>query len=253
MAPKGKDGSSSVLDLQLLWAYQLAQRLESALGMRSYADLYAQKAAQLEKVIPQKYWDASKGVFADSNDKNFFSQHANTLAILTGVSKADDAQKLASKILSDPSMAPASIYFRYYMHQALTKAGMGDDYLKWLVKWRENISMGLTTWAEISEVSNARSDCHAWGASPNIEFYRTVLGVDSDAPGFSVVKIEPHLGTLTKVSGEIPHPKGPLSVSYVKEKDKWKANVTLPPNTTGYLLWKGRRVELKSGVNDLTL
>ena len=28
---------------------------------------------------------------------------------------------------------------------------------------RENIKMGMTTWAEISEISNARSDCHAWG------------------------------------------------------------------------------------------
>ena len=91
---------------------------------------------------------------------------------------------------------------------ALIKAGLGNDYLKWLDKWKENIEMGMTTWAEISEIDNARSDCHAWGSSPNIEFFRTVLGIDTDAPGFKKVKIEPHLGDLKNVNGKMPHPNG---------------------------------------------
>ena len=44
----------------------------------------------------------------------------------------------------------------------------------------------------------------------NIEFFRTVLGIDSDAPGFTKVRIEPHLGTLKKIAGEMRHPKGKL-------------------------------------------
>jgi hypothetical protein len=51
----------------------------------------------------------------------------------------------------------------------------GNDYLKWLDKWKENIEMGMTTWAEISEIDNARSDCHAWGSSPNIEFSNVLV------------------------------------------------------------------------------
>ncbi len=34
------------------------------------------------------------------------------------------------------------------------------------------------------------------GSHPNIEFFRTVLGIDSDASGFSKIKVEPHLGSL---------------------------------------------------------
>ncbi len=104
------------------------------------------------------------------------------------------ANAIGKKMLTDSSLAPASIYFKFYLHQALVKAGLGNDYLNWLDLWRENIKMGMTTWAEISDINNARSDCHAWGASPNIEFFRTVLGIDSDAPGFAKVKIEPKLG-----------------------------------------------------------
>ncbi|MEJ0033878.1 MAG: hypothetical protein WDO15_27680 [Bacteroidota bacterium] len=47
-----------------------------------------------------------------------------------------------------------------------TKAGLGKDYLKWLAKWDENVAMGLTTWAEMSDVAGSRSDCHAWGFEP---------------------------------------------------------------------------------------
>jgi alpha-L-rhamnosidase len=253
MAPKGKDGSSSVLDLQLLWAYQTAGRMEEALGMKAFAEMYLKRADLLSKTIRAKYWNESRGVFADTPEKDFYSQHANTLAILTGIVEGNDATLLAQKILSEKDLAPTSIYFRYYTHLALTKAGLGDQYSSWLEKWRENIAMGLTTWAEISDVSNARSDCHAWGSSPNIELYRIVLGIDSDGPGFKTIKIEPHLGSLTKAAGEMPHPQGKISASYSLEKNRWKVDISIPQNTSGYLIWKGKRVDLKPGMNALLL
>ncbi len=119
---------------------------------------------------------------------------------------------------------------------------MGNNYLSWLDKWFENIAMGMTTWAEDSNVNTARSDCHAWGASPNIEFYRIVLGIDTDAPGFKRVKIEPHLGDLKTAAGEMPHPMGKISVSYALEKGKWNVKVNLPGNLTGTFVWDGENV-----------
>jgi alpha-L-rhamnosidase len=248
--PIGADGSSSLLDLQLLWAYQIAASLESQLGSAANALSYKQKAARLIQTIKKNYWNADRRLFADTREKDVYSQHANTLAILTGIISGNDAKKMAGKLLSDSSLAPASIYFQYYLNQALIKAGFGNDYLKWLDKWQENISMGLTTWAEISEIDQARSDCHAWGASPNIEFYRTVLGIDSDAPGFSRIRIEPHLGTLRSVKGRIPHPKGIISVSYEHINNKLKARIELPKGTSGRFIWKGKSYPLVSGINE---
>ncbi|HEY0434969.1 MAG TPA: alpha-L-rhamnosidase N-terminal domain-containing protein, partial [Chitinophagaceae bacterium] len=46
MAPVGKDGSCAALDLQLLWAYQLAAELEEQLGMKSFATAYRAAARQ---------------------------------------------------------------------------------------------------------------------------------------------------------------------------------------------------------------
>ena len=96
-----------------------------------------------------------KKLFADTDDKDVYSQHANALAILTNTVTGNDANALAKKILADASLAPASIYFKYYLHMACVKAGLGNDYLQWLDIWRE-YKMGMTTWAEISEISNAR-------------------------------------------------------------------------------------------------
>ena len=249
VGPMGEDGNSSLLDFQLLWAYQLAADLEATYGMPAFVDLYKTYSEQLKKTIRSKYWDAGRNLFADRREKDYFSQHANTLAILTNIVDSLQQQKIAGQLIADTTLAPASIYFKFYLHQALVKAGMGNEYLKWLGQWRDNMTMGLTTWAEISDINNARSDCHAWGSSPNIEFFRTVLGIESDAPGFSKVKIEPRLGSLTQISGEIPHPQGSISASYQLNNEQWKIMIGLPVNTSGNLIWKNKAYPLHPGMN----
>jgi hypothetical protein len=211
------------------------------------------KANQLSNTIKNKYWDKSKGLYADRTEKDAYSQHANLLSILTNLISKSEAGSLSKKIMSDKNLAPTSIYFKYYLHQALVKAGLGNDYVNWLDKWRENIAYGLTTWAEISDIDIARSDCHAWGSSPNIEFYRTVLGIDSDALGFAKVKIVPHLGKYTDINGSIPHPKGEIHVRYKKNENKWNVEINLPNKIDGTLHWKGKVIKLKSGKNILNL
>jgi alpha-L-rhamnosidase len=250
-APLGKDGYSALLDLQLLWAYQVAADLEQKIGSKEYASVYNKAAIQLKNTIQRKYWDNSKKLFADRTEKDLFSQHANALAILTGMSSKEKAVAMAKQLLSDTTLAPASIYFKYYLHQALTKAGLGNEYMNWLGKWRENMAMGLTTWAETSEVNTTRSDCHAWGASPNIEFFRTILGIDSDAAGFKRLRIEPHLGTIKSIGGEMPHPNGKIKVKYREANGHINAIIDLPETTTGQFIWKGKSYVLKEGKNNI--
>lgn len=247
--PMGADGCSAIIDLQLLWAYQWAAAMEARLGIPYFSDLYDKRIAQLRETIRRKYWDPAKGLYADTEEKTLFSQHANSLAILTGMVSQADMPALAKKLLEDTTLTQCTIYFKYYLHQALVKAGLGDDYMKWLDIWRENIKMGLTTWAEISDLPHSRSDCHAWGSSPNIEFFRTVLGIDSDAPGFKKIRIAPHLGTLTDVGGEIPHPDGKISVQYTLAGRTWNMVIDLPAHTSGTFVWKGKNYELKAGHN----
>ncbi|MES2647293.1 MAG: alpha-L-rhamnosidase C-terminal domain-containing protein [Bacteroidota bacterium] len=252
-APKSKTGHSVILDLQLMMTFQKAAEMEEKMGFKDIAAYYKNKAAQLNQTIRKRYWDNSKQLFADTEDKDLYSQHANSLAILAGVVKGEEARLLGAKLINENFLAPASIYFKYYLHQALIKAGYGNDYISWLGKWKENIDMGLTTWAEMSNVSSSRSDCHAWGSSPNIEFFRTILGIDSDAPGFTSVKVAPHLGNLNMVSGSIPHPKGMIDCSFQFQNDRWRVVINLPLSTSGKFFWKERVLPLKPGTNVFSL
>lgn len=252
VAPLGANNESGILDIQLMWTYQLAGELEARAGSEYYAQDYFYQAEKLGETIKRKYWDDSKKMFADTPEKNIFSQHANALAILAGLVIEYEARNLAEKMLTDQSLAQASIYFKYYVHQAATEASLGNDYLKWLTKWDENIAMGLTTWAEMSNVSGSRSDCHAWGSSPNIELYRTVLGISSVDPGFKTIFIEPHLGDITNIKGTIPHPNGQITVSYVKDKKgKWTVDIEIPQNTVAEFSWNSKRYPLEVGKNSI--
>jgi hypothetical protein len=192
-------------------------------------------------------------MFADRTEKDLFSEHVNSLAILTATVNEKDKKALAEKLLNDNSMAEATIYFKYYVHLALANSGFGDQYLDWLGVWRKNLEMGMTTWAEMSDINGSRSDCHAWGSSPNIEFFRIVLGIDSDAPGFQKIKIAPSLGKLNEAKGTMPHPNGDISVDYKLTGKTLNAKISLPAKTSGRFLWKGKSIPLKAGENNLRL
>jgi hypothetical protein len=253
VAPMAKDGSSAALDLQMLHALQYGIALEKELGMSEFVVLYSTLAAQLTETIKRKYWDEDKKMFADTPEKNKYSQHTNSLAILANIVDRDTKTAIGRSLLEDESLAPASIYFSYYLHLALNDAGYGNDYLDWLDIWRKNMELGLTTWAEISQVETTRSDCHAWGSSPNIEFFRIILGIESASPNFKTVRIAPNLGDIEKIGGEMPHPAGMISVDYKKTGRKLKAAITLPEGVYGEFIWQGKSTKIKSGTNNFTI
>ena len=249
-APRlGEDGCSINMDLQLMLALQMMAEMEEYRGNAWQAAEYRKDAEKLGAAVKKAYWNEARGLFSDRAEQDNYSQHGNALALLCGI--VDDPQALARKLLEDETLAPCSVYYRYYLHEALVKAGFGDDYLDWLDVWRENIAMGLTTWAEMSNVSGSRSDCHAWGSSPNIELFRTVLGIDSAAPAFREVRIEPHLGALTQIGGTMPHPAGAIRVSYRRSGNTLRATVTLPAGISGSFVWNGKTYPLKPGNNTL--
>lgn len=251
--PIGQDGNSAILDLQMLLALQYAADLEKYLGIPALGEIYLEEAEKLKSNIRKKYWNTSVGLFADRSEKDLFSQHANSLAILSGLVQAEEAKAIGDKILKlENNMVEATIYFKYYIHQALVQVGKGDQYLSFLDVWRKGIDLGLTTWAETSDLDKTRSDSHAWGSSPNIEFYRTILGIDSDGPAFSKVLIKPHLGEFQELSGKMPHPNGEIEVSY-NLKSNPSAQIKLPTGITGSLVFRGKTYPLQGGTNSIKL
>lgn len=251
--PSTDKGESSIMDLQLLWAYQSAAELEAALGKKELAVAYLQKAGKLKASIKAIYWDTNKKIFSDTPEFTHYSQHPNVLAVLTGLVEGQAARELIERILENKDLMPCSIYFKYYLHQAVVKVGLGDKYMHLLDEWRGHLQAGLTTWGEQFGPEITRSDCHAWSAHPNIEFFRVILGIDSDAPNFKKVRIAPNLGELKTAEGSIPHPSGELKVAYsVSATNKLLATIWLPQGVTGTFVWKNKTYSLKAGENKWT-
>lgn len=245
------DGSSAAaLDLQLLLATQWASELERSLGSPGLAAEDAAAAERLKQTIFATDWDASRGLFADQPSHTSYSQQVNTLAVLAHLVPKDQARSVLEKTLADGSLAQSSIYFRAYTNAALREAGMGDRYLDQLGPWREMLAQGLTTWAEWNG-ADTRSDCHAWGASPNFELLRTVAGLESIAPGFAQVRVSPNFGRMTHVTARMPHPKGEIAVDLTRRGDKLSGTVVLPAGIGGELVWAGKQRPLTSGENHL--
>jgi hypothetical protein len=73
--------------------------------------------------------------------------------------------------------------------------------------------------------------------------------LNSDAPAFAKVKIEPHLGELSQAEGIVPHPQGEIQVQY----KSGSASIILPGTVSGSFVWQGKKYPLKPGKNLLTI
>jgi len=249
--PQDAEGSSAPFDWLLVMGYRWAAELEAGLGLPPMAEVYRGREKQLRETAQKLYWEPGKRMYADTPSRQKYSQHTNTMAVLADAIAGEAARDLMLRTLKEPGLAPASVYFRFYVHQALAKVGEGDGYLDRLGDWRGMLARGLTTFAEVGDRpgNSSRSDCHAWSASPNVEILRTVLGVDSAAPGFRRVTVKPHPGKLSKVTGSVPHPRGDVVVKLERSGAGWEISVDLPATVTGEFLWKGTRRELSPGPN----
>ena len=255
--PPGLNEGSSTLTLQQAYTYFRAADLLAHFGKNEQAEHYRDLGRRLNKAVYSECWDAGRGLLADTPAKKTFSQHANILAVLTDAVPTAQQAALLQKTMAAPASGPtavtqATFYFKFYLFEALKKAGLGDQFIDQLKPWRNMLAMGLTTFAENPEPT--RSDCHAWSASPLYEFLSVTCGIRPAEPGFRTVRIEPFLGNLKTVNGQVPHPSGTIAVQFARtETGGLNGTVTLPAKLTGTLRWKGKTLPLKAGTQTVSL
>ena len=243
-----KDGNSSILSMQFAYASQRAAELFRYYGQPEKAETYSELARQLRNAVYGKCWDESKGYLADTPSKKEFSMHAQIFAVLTNTIPEKDQKNFVQRFLNDKNLIQPTMYFRFYLTQALKKTGLADQYLETLGLWNEMLQKGLTTFAENPDP--ARSDCHAWSASPDYDFLATVAGIRPESPGFKTVEIEPALGKLTFIKGQMPHPAGIISFDLKRVGTQGISGaIILPEGLTGTFKWNGKSIALKGKTN----
>ncbi len=247
--PGARTGGSSILSLQFAIALEYGADLARAFGHQEEADARAHLAGAIRRAVMARCWDPQRQLVADTPARDRFSQHANALAVLSGAVRGAEARALIERTLADTSIVPCTVYFRFYLLQAMKRAGLGNRYLDELGPWHDMVAIGLSTFAERPEPS--RSDCHAWSASPVYELLATVCGVEPATPGFKTVRIEPHLGRLQRVEGAIPHPLGMIRVSLRRAGASLAGEVELPGGVSGMFVHGDREVPLNPGRNTI--
>jgi hypothetical protein len=249
--PGGDDGHSTVISLQYVYALERAADIEQALGLASEARHYRARADSLKAAVGRLAWDSGRGLVRDEPDRELYSQHANTMAVLVGAVPDGQQWDVMEAVLADSTLTQATYYFGFYVLEALARAGLGDRYVEQLEPWRAMLALGLTTTPEQPEPT--RSDSHAWSAHPNHGLLATVLGIRPAAPGFRAVRIAPHLGPMRRAGGTVPHPGGTIEVELERDgEDGLIATVALPAGLSGVFEWRGDEVPLAGGRQTLT-
>jgi hypothetical protein len=250
-------GESCITTLEYLGALIDGADLEQNLGDPVIAGRYRERAARVRAGLYGKCWNAERQLLADNPDQKVFSQQANILAVLYDVAPKGHEQQVMRKMLAiEPGTTPdgilsASYYFRFYLARALEHAGMADEYLGSLDPWRKLLPLHFSTWPEIP--GDTRSDSHAWTSHPIYDLLTLVAGIEPSSPGFSTVRIAPHLGKLTTLSAVFPHPEGTIEVKYQRQGSGITATITLPASVTGEFLFHGRSEPLSPGENHITV
>jgi alpha-L-rhamnosidase len=235
-APVDKRGTNAALNSFYYKALLDAAALFRAGGDARTADGYEAKAGAVKKSMNDILWDPERGVYADCFTEGArcktVGQQANSLAVLFDIAPPEKHKSIMLYAL-DPDkdvVRSGSPYFSYYILSALRHAGMDGEAMAYLMRWKEMLDWGATTYWEVWGTGN--SLCHAWSSAPTYDLSRYVLGVYPTAPGYARIGVEPRPGALAYASGVVPTPRGDLPIRWDKDKNgkKFSLSITLPEN-----------------------
>lgn len=236
--PTGKVDPCAPINLQFLLALQAAIRIEDYLNDDKFRGPWQVWANRISNQIER--FRQPDGRLSDDLNGEFFSEHAQVLARLAGLS-TDETTLKALAPLPDGRLEQTTIYFTHYLFEAYREMDRTDGILDRLGLWHGLVADGLRTTIEMPEPT--RSDCHAWGAHPLFHFLTSILGIRPGSYGFSTVEIRPQLGSLAWAEGSLPHPLGDIQVSVRNDV----ATVSLPAGLSGTLQFAGKTVNIPAG------
>jgi hypothetical protein len=244
-----------------LKAFQDYARLLRWLHANEMALRWEAEARALKTAL-QKFWSNEAQLFADNlnadgPDRNF-SEHANALAIVTGVADTLQAASIIQKLTdnSGGSHMEEAVLFNYWVAEALFKQGYITEAIA-LLKQRYSHMVYDAEIGTLWEYANIhaqnigvrgsdgedRWEPRSWSAMqaentfPGSILSRYVLGLKPVAPGCSSVEVAVKDLPYEKYSGVMPAPGGDLTVSRTGNS----LEISVPQGTTGVIRLKELR------------
>ena len=213
--PPTEEGCSLGIE-SLMLCYVLKQTASAVKGTayESLAEEYEEWAQRISLSAERLCYSEEKGLYADAEDKKYFSQHMQIWAVLSGCAKGERAKRIMEKSF-ELTGAQATFAYAYLLFRALEKAGVYELRKDMLNKLRRLVDFHCTTVPETPK--DSRSECHAWGAVVLYEFTAMDLGV-KQINGKIVIK--PYVKDRESAKGTVYTAKGAVYVSWKKKNGK---------------------------------
>jgi hypothetical protein len=189
-------------------------------------------------------------MFADTPGKDAFSEHAQCLAILSGLFAKDKCDSAFAHLIADGDLARTTVYFSHYLFETFIRCDRPDLVLRRLDLWRDYVADGLKTPLEAPGV-RGRSDCHAWGSHPLYHLQTGIAGISPAADGFAAVDISPRPGSLKWIKASSPTPKGDVKIDLRFDGGRASGKVCVPAGLPATFRWNGTARTLVAGENTI--
>ena len=192
---------------------------------------YRKEAADLRSKLFTDFWDAGKQAFAhnrvDGRLGDKVTRYSNMFGIFFGYFTPQQQMAVKEHVLLNDSIQKITTpYMRFYELEALCAMGDQVHVLKEMKDyWGGMLDLGATSfWEKYDPLEKGaqhyamygrpfgKSLCHAWGASPIYLLGKYYLGVRPLSPGYATYSIEPVLGGLLWMEGDVPTPHGNIKV-----------------------------------------
>ena len=203
---------------------------------------YHKKSEALREKINQTFWSSDEKAYyhaiEDGQMNKQVTKFPNMFAILYGLSHEDQRRDIMQSVMLNPDVAPITTpYMRFYELEVLCMDGLHTQVLKEMRDyWGGMLREGATSFWEKYVPSETgiqhlamygrpygKSLCHAWGASPVYLLGKYYLGVKPTQPGYKEYSVEPHLGDLEWMEGDVPTPHGMIHIYMDRKQIKIRA------------------------------
>ncbi|MGC9348778.1 MAG: alpha-L-rhamnosidase [Anaerolineae bacterium] len=245
--PDGEGGVSGILNWHFALVLVRAAELETWLGEPENAARWLRYAQAMAEAAIASFWDDERGLFTDDLDHAYVSEHAQCLALLSGLLDEAHRERVTEALVTREDLTRATIYFSHYLFETYYQVARIDKLFARLNEWFELADLGFKTTREAPEPS--RSDCHAWGAHPIYHGFASILGIRPASFGFRSVQIHPMLGPSRHAEATLVHPSGEIGLSLTKTAgDGLEATIGLPDGVSGTFHYESREYRLHPGL-----
>lgn len=93
----------------------------------------AEAADSVLHAVNRNRYSEERGLYADTPEKCWFSQHSNIWAVLAGAADHERSNHILDAVLIDKTLSPCTLYFSFYLLEVLCENGRFEAFLDQLI------------------------------------------------------------------------------------------------------------------------